>query len=224
MLWQILSLATLVVSVSCHGRVSYPPSRATMWRFGYPTEKNYDDTGLYCGGFDRHYSVNGGKCGICGDAYDLEEPRPHEFGGKYGTGTIVAEFEAGEVFEATVEITAFHLGYWYFKICPDVTSNDQACFDQYPLELEKGGTKYYPSSSGEYKVNYRLPKDLVCDHCVLQWRYVAGNNWGVCEDGTSAMGCGNQETFGACSDIKIVAPEVAVETGPIPIEPEDIAA
>lgn len=70
---------------------------------------------------------------------------------------------------------------------------------------------------------YRLPKDLVCDHCVLQWRYVAGNNWGPCENGTSAIGCGNQETFGACSDIKIVVPEVAVEGGPIPIELEDMA-
>lgn len=30
-----------------------------------------------------------------------------------------------------------------------------------------------------------------------------GNNWGVCEDGTEATGCGNQETFVNCADIAI---------------------
>ncbi|XP_047535430.1 uncharacterized protein LOC125069871 [Vanessa atalanta] len=218
MLWQILSLAGLVVSVSSHGRVSDPPSRATMWRYGYPTPANYDDTGLYCGGFDRQYSVNNGKCGICGDAFDLSEPRPHEIGGKYGLGIIVAEYEAGQVIETTVEITAYHRGYWYFKICPNPNTNEQSCFDEYLLELEDGGTEYYPPSVGKYTVNYRLPKDLVCDHCVLQWRYVAGNNWGVCEDGSAKLGCGNQETFGACSDIKITKSTVDAVVGPIPVE------
>merc|ERR1712098_674476 len=34
-------------------------------------------------------------------------------------------------------------------------------------------------------------------------RYVAANNWGVCEDGTGKVGCGPQEEFRACSDISI---------------------
>lgn len=38
---------------------------------------------------------------------------------------------------------------------------------------------------------------------MLQWRYVAGNNWGRCADGTEAIGCGPQEEFRACSDIAI---------------------
>lgn len=38
---------------------------------------------------------------------------------------------------------------------------------------------------------------------MLQWRYTAGNNWGDCKNGTQALGCGNQEQFGACSDISI---------------------
>lgn len=37
----------------------------------------------------------------------------------------------------------------------------------------------------------------------MQWRYIAGNNWGMCEDGTGAVGCGAQEEFRACSDITI---------------------
>lgn len=66
--------------------------------------------------------------------------------------------------------------------------------------------KYYPKrGSTKYTVNYILPTGLVCDHCVLQWRYTAGNNWGVCENGTQGVGCGIQEQFGACSDISIGA-------------------
>lgn len=45
--------------------------------------------------------------------------------------------------------------------------------------------------------------DLECPNCVLQWRYIAGNNWGMCPDGTGAVGCGAQEEFRACADINI---------------------
>lgn len=38
---------------------------------------------------------------------------------------------------------------------------------------------------------------------MLQWRYIAGNNWGMCPDGTGAVGCGAQEEFRACADINI---------------------
>lgn len=32
---------------------------------------------------------------------------------------------------------------------------------------------------------------------------MAGNNWGMCEDGKGAVGCGPQEEFRACADIAI---------------------
>lgn len=48
-----------------------------------------------------------------------------------------------------------------------------------------------------------LPEGLTCSQCVLQWRYVAGNNWGTCENGTEMVGCGPQEEFRACSDVSI---------------------
>lgn len=46
--------------------------------------------------------------------------------------------------------------------------------------------------------------DFTCHRCVLQWRYVAGNNWGQCKNGTEAVGCGPQEEFRACADISIL--------------------
>lgn len=48
-----------------------------------------------------------------------------------------------------------------------------------------------------------LPESLTCTQCILQWRYVAGNNWGTCPNGTGAVGCGPQEEFRACADILI---------------------
>lgn len=144
------------------------------------------------------------RCGVCGDPYDAAEPRPHERGGIYDSGIITGTYDAGSVFTVTVELTVHHKGYWEFKICPTKDRNDQPCFDANPVPLEDGSFKYYPPNSGRYTLNYRLPSGLTCENCVLQWHYIAGNNWGVCEDGSGALGCGAQETFWACSDIAIV--------------------
>ena len=35
-----------------HGRMLNPPSRASMWRFGYGNPANYNDNELFCGGFE----------------------------------------------------------------------------------------------------------------------------------------------------------------------------
>lgn len=48
-----------------------------------------------------------------------------------------------------------------------------------------------------------LPPGLTCSQCVLQWRYIAGNSWGICANGTGAVGCGDQEEFRGCADISI---------------------
>ena len=31
-----------------------------------------------------------------------------------------------------------------------------------------------------------------CEQCILQWTYTAGNNWGMCDNGTGDLGCGPQ--------------------------------
>lgn len=198
----MLIVAYVVAVAYGHGRLANPVGRGSTWRLGYDAPANYDDDGMNCGGFSRHWEVNSGKCGICGDAFDHPAPRAHELGGTYGQGYIVANYQAGDVVPITVYLSASHLGYWELKICTDPHNNEQDCFDQ-TVELEDGSTKYYPlQGSGTYTLNYRIP-DISCDHCVLQWRYNAGNNWGVCEDGTGALGCGNQENFFSCADISI---------------------
>ncbi|CAG7720002.1 unnamed protein product [Allacma fusca] len=80
----------------------------------------------------------------------------------------------------------------------------QECLDQNLLQLEDGSTQFpIPAVSGHYYPKVKLPSNLTCEHCVLQWHYRAGNNWGYCDDGRGAVGCGPQETFRACSDISI---------------------
>lgn len=67
----MLSVNLLVVrQVSAHGRLIEPPSRASMWRYGFNTPHDYNDHECYCGGFTRQWQRNKGKCGICGDSWD----------------------------------------------------------------------------------------------------------------------------------------------------------
>lgn len=110
---QFIAVALILVNTidvcNAHGRLIEPPGRSSAWRYGFQTPPNYNDHELYCGGFARQQK-NGGKCGECGDAFDLPEPRPNEYGGKYGLGVIVKKYDAASVITIRIELTASHLG------------------------------------------------------------------------------------------------------------------
>ena len=181
-----------------------------MWRKGFDTVPDYNDNQGFCGGFHVQHEVNGGKCGICGDAWDAS-PRQHEApGGIYASGIIVEEYEAGQWIDIQIQVTANHRGSFVFKICAndDVTQDPhQDCFDSsyLPLEVSTGGRSFplLTWDEGFYDFQVKLPQDLNCRQCILQWKWTTANNWGTCANGTSAVGCGNQETFMACSDISV---------------------
>lgn len=48
-----------------------------IFRYGFSTEKDYNDSESYCGGWARQHQRNGGKCGVCGDAWDLPQVSSH---------------------------------------------------------------------------------------------------------------------------------------------------
>ncbi len=52
---------------------------------------------------------NGGRCGVCGDRWDIE-PRDNEAGGRYANGIIGWVYRQGSVAEITVQITVSHRG------------------------------------------------------------------------------------------------------------------
>lgn len=56
---------------------------------------------------------------------------------------------------------------------------------------------------GFYTIPLKLPRDRKCSHCILRWDWKSANNWGLCANGTEAMGCGPQEEYRNCADIAI---------------------
>jgi len=182
-----------------------------MWRYGFETPRNDNDHETNCGGFGKQWNYpNKGMCGVCGDAYDIDQPRPNELGGKYGRGVIGANLTSNQILEVEIELTAYHRGYIQMRLCPHNRRDRpvaQTCLDKHLLSLTSGGQKFYPKPPEQvgrfYKIQYNLPADLTCSLCVLQWRYVAGNNWGNCPEGPGGWECGNQEEFRACADVHI---------------------
>lgn len=64
----------------------------------------------------------------------------------------------------------------------------QECLDQNVLHAENGSIRYYPGPGNKvFEAYYKLPDGLTCAQCVFQWRYVAGNNWGDCGNGTGII-------------------------------------
>lgn len=128
----------------------------------------------------------------------------------------MATYKAGAVLPVRVQITSNHRGKFVFNLCAlDGANNSSssssaetaACFERNALRLANGGAAEFvlpTAKPGMFDVRLRLPEGLRCEHCVLQWTYVAGNNWGVCASGKGEVGCGPQEHFRACSDIRIV--------------------
>ena len=83
-----------------------------------------------------------------------------------------------------MDITANHQGYFIFKLCAnnDIFQDPQQnCFDANPLWVGGGDPRYnqtrYPIhdyETGLRMVYVRLPLEITCDQCILQWSYVAG--------------------------------------------------
>ncbi|XP_047475549.1 uncharacterized protein LOC125029613 isoform X1 [Penaeus chinensis] len=206
-----LTLLYAAVGVIGHGRLMYPPSRSSAWRLGFDTPENFNDNELFCGGFGIQYGQNDGKCGVCGDNWADPQPRDNEAGGLYGTGLITANFTKGQVITVEIDLTTSHIGHFEFRLCvnnaPDKIITDE-CLDEHLLQLADGSGPFFtvPDFNEAYfYIDMKLPDDVECFQCVLQWHYQTGNSWGDCGNGTSALGCGDQEVFRGCSDIGIYA-------------------
>ncbi|KAK6637502.1 hypothetical protein RUM44_007922 [Polyplax serrata] len=206
-------LACRQAGVAGHGRLMDPPARNSMWRFGFPNPVNYNDNELFCGGYAVQWEQNQGRCGVCGDPWNMEHPRLHEAGGQYAKGIIGRHYSIGQEIDVEVELTANHWGRFEMNLCPNNNPRyeaSQECFDRYPLYI--AGTRrekqfFIPPDTKKkaiFRYKVRLPPFVTCTQCVLQWTYYTGNMWGTCPNGTEAVGCGRPETFRNCADIQIV--------------------
>jgi len=114
----------------------------------------------------------------------------------------------------TMLVTANFGGYFEFRLCSDKSDAKQLvtqeCFDRNLLKLEDDSTRYYvPENIANihHNVTLQLPKENAdCKNCVIQWLYRTGHKaWDTCEDGTFAMGCGDeQQEIRNCADVNIV--------------------
>ena len=75
-----------------------------------------------------------------------------------------------------------------------------------------------PKSNVTFNYRVKLPDGITCTRCVIQWWWVAGNNVGVCTNGTEAMGCGPQESFQNCADVAIISNTAGF--GPLGLAPK----
>lgn len=182
-----------------------------MWRFGFNNPVDYNDNEVFCGGVFNQFENNDGKCGICGDPADEPSPQAHETGGTYGNKVITKTYVMDSVIDVEVELTANHKGRFQFKLCPvrsGMIEATQECLDSYPL-TQLDGEDEFPIFETDHQTSVirqaKLPPGLTCARCVLQWTWTSANSWGVCPNGTTAgLGCGPQETFRNCADVRIV--------------------
>jgi hypothetical protein len=102
------------------------------------------------------------------------------------------------------------LGIFEFRVCSidNDPSQDatQSCLNLNVLQVTNTSTQYpIQASYTTVHINVTLPANLVCKHCVFQWKYRTGNSWGVSSSGKGCLGCGREnEEFYGCSDIAIV--------------------
>ncbi|XP_044745707.1 uncharacterized protein LOC123307450 [Coccinella septempunctata] len=206
----LLICAVSLREVLGHGMMLEPPNRSSLWKY-YTIDNdkvvpNYNDNQNFCGGYSTQWDTFDGKCGVCGDPYDAAHPQDNENTGLYGKFGPVRTYKMGEVVNVTILLTSNHKGHFTYSICvlddPTKPESGEDCFQA--LKLENGSPRYGVSSTDQYVYNMvKLPEDLTCERCVLRWHYTAGNNWGWCTSTVGALGCGPQETFRSCSDIKI---------------------
>lgn len=90
------------------------------------------------------WSVNGGKCGICGDSFSAPTPREHENGGTYGQKIIAKTYKSGQIIDIKVHLSASHLGDFTFGICNlDKSSETEDCFQPVIEFLKKTNSVNY---------------------------------------------------------------------------------
>ncbi|KAK7081127.1 hypothetical protein SK128_027953 [Halocaridina rubra] len=206
----LLICAYAYVGTDAHGTMVSPAARNSAWRFGFDTPANDEDNALRCGGRYVQHIKNGGRCGVCGDPWNVVSPRPHERGGQFGRGIITASYTEGQVIPVTLNIIPNHMGWFEFRLCNNSNQHardSQECLNEHLLQFVNGtDTRYNLDASikGLHTMYVQLPADLYCSHCVLQWTWVTGHSWGMCTNGRGKLGCGPQLTFVNCADVRIL--------------------
>lgn len=202
----LLKSACLLKGALAHGYMAVPAARNVIH------QSNWCPQCLNAGGPWKTYGTDrtwpDARHGACGDPYDGE--RDHERGGKFATDVLAGTYVRGQTIRIRVTVMAAHKGRFSFGVCPDGES--QACFDAHPLVHAVDGSRYWwlgDRGVGDYDMDFRLPSDVTCRRCVLQWHYETGNSCGLPGDRSTMVDCersGAIEEFWNCADVRIEPP------------------
>ena len=184
-----------------------PASRNSVWRYFPNRPKQYTDNQLNCGGFSAQWNKNNGKCGVCGDAYHRNDPL-YVYPGKFAKDAFITKtYKEGQTIDVKIHITSNHQGFFRFSLGKlESRPVTQEQLKHVLLQPDGSNTwQLHSSSNGIYAIKLVLPRGLTCDHCVLQWWWTVGNNWGCDENCNCEVGLAKrQETFVNCADVKII--------------------
>ncbi|CAG5134367.1 unnamed protein product [Candidula unifasciata] len=198
-----------------HGRLLKPPSRMSGYLAGLPMPVNYNDHEMNCGGRKVQWDQSGGKCGICGEPWPGPKNYERPSGVMAQHQIRTATYLENAVIIIRLQITVSHRGWHEFRICNVARSGGveatQACLDRTLLADENMQTRFSKgtTSTGFFDFHLVLPAGLTCDHCVIQWKWKCGNDWGCDKPSNNSapaccVGCGErQEEFYGCSDVTI---------------------
>jgi hypothetical protein len=149
-------------------------------------------------------------------------------------------YTAGSIVQLEVSMNVNHKGHHEFFICDRAIDSDDgavACFQQFPLmrvppeELHNDcvpndpredcqpidpnypGRWYHPPEMSVHKIHYRIPADLQCAHCTLQWFWATANSapydvvsYSCYKKQLAALGWSFDFCGWACSDSKCPVP------------------
>ncbi|EDO40851.1 predicted protein, partial [Nematostella vectensis] len=111
-----LLVASVVTLVSGHGFIQEPAARQVCYKeFPKCTSVHWTPDELNCGGFSTQNDKNGGKCGVCGDAYHLTD-KAFVYPGKFALGVITGTYQEGQTFTIKLRITTNHKGWSEFRL------------------------------------------------------------------------------------------------------------
>ena len=208
----LICLFSIIYKIENHGFLINPPARSSAYRedpLRFPIY--YTDTEMNCGGKSVQWDQNGGRCGICGENWAL--PKRYELGGDRYRGYRVRDYSINGKIPVSVYVWTNHRGWFEFRLC-NVDNQpsgeaDHGCLDQILLSDSNGQTRFDTPSQvegwrGFFNATLDIPRNFVCDHCVLQWKWNVGNSFGIdFSTGINCLGCGPQEQFYGCADIRI---------------------
>ena len=82
------------------------------------------------------------------------QPRSNEAGGMYGKGIIARKYEKNQVIKVRVELTANHMGFFEFRICPNNNVKkpaSQMCLDRNIMRAANTGDSRLASPLQNFK-------------------------------------------------------------------------